>query len=365
MIKTTVSSWFEQRIQLPGRMTFLPYYTTSPWGKEEAYFVFFSALPDFTGLRLHAWSPSEQRITAEVSLDRWNGIPLKVVSEELLTSVFLPDQEALLLPRAAELYRVSLHGGEPELVYRHHDSAMRIGGPGNRSTDGTLAAFGAYSLEAGTPERAELLVLDTKTLECRADLHFHGFFANHFQFQRDTDWLIFAHEGATETIPDRINRINWKTGEKQNLHRHEMSADGKLLECIGHEMTAGNTICAVRYPVSVLPGALVVMELDGSNYQAFDCDDYWHSSCNADGSVFAMDTMWWGNTKRKTEKEFDIIRIDRAAGTKEIVKTVHSDPSWQFRHPHPQLNAAGNRMLFIENSDADDTLGSITFREMR
>ena len=363
-MKTTVSNWREQRIQLPGRMTFLPYYTSSPWGKEEAYFIFFSVRPDFTGLRLHAWSPSEQKITADLSLDRWNGVPPKVVSEELLPSFFLPDQEVLLLPRGPELYRVPLHGGEPELVYRHSDSATRIGGPGNRSADGKLAAFGVYSLEPGKPERSGLLIFDTASLECLAALPFGGFFANHFQFQKDTDWLMFAHEGATETIPDRVNRINWKTGEKQVLHHHEISADGKLLECIGHEMTGGDTICAVRYPVSVLPGALVVMGLDGSNYTALDCDDYWHSSCNADGTVFAMDTMWWGNTKRKTEKEFDIIRIDRAAGTKEIVKTIHSDPTGQYRHPHPQLNAAGNRMLFIENSDTDDTLGSITFREM-
>lgn len=129
-------------------------------------------------------------------------------------------------------------------------------------------------------------------------------------------------------------------------------------------MTAGETVCAVRYPVSVLPGALITMNLDGSGCGALDCDDYWHSSCNADGTVFAMDTMWWGCTKRKTPLEMDIIRIDRKAGTKEIVKTIHSDPKQQYRHPHPQLNAAGNRLLFIENSDTDDTLGSITLRTL-
>ena len=364
-MKTISSTWQEQRIQLPGRMTFLPYYTASPWGKEEAYFIFFSARPDFTGVRLHAWSPSEERITAEIPLNNWDGIPASIVSEQLIGSTFLPDQEALLLPRGAELYRVPLRGGAPEMVYRHHDVSMRLGGPCCRSADGKLATFGAYFPESGTPEQVELIVLDAVSFERRALLPFGGFFANHFQFQKNTDWILFAHEGATETIPDRINRINWKTGEKQLLHHHEVSADGKLLECIGHEMTGGNTVCAVRYPVSVLPGALVAMDLDGGNYAVLDCDDYWHSSCNADGTVFAMDTMWWGNTKRKTEKEFDIIRIDRAAGTKEIVKTIHIDPAGQYRHPHPQLNAAGDRLLFIESSDADASLGSVTLREIR
>ena len=50
--------------------------------------------------------------------------------------------------------------------------------------------------------------------------------------------------------------------------------------------------------------------------------------------------------------------------TKEIVKTIHSDPKQQYRHPHPQLNATGNRLLFIENSDTDGTLGSITLRTL-
>ena len=364
-MKNITSSWLEQRIQLPGRMTFLPYYTSSPWGKEEAYFIFFSARADFTGLRLHAWSPAEQRITEETDLILWEGLPADMVSGQLISSAFLPAQETLLLPRGAELFRVPLHGGAPEMIYRHPDASMRLGGPCCRSANGKLLAFGAYFPAAGTPERVELIVLETASFDCKAVLPFGGFFANHFQFQRDTDWLLFAHEGATETIPDRINRVNWRTGERQTLHRHEVSPDGQLLECIGHEMTGGDTVCAVRYPVSVLPGALVAMNLDGGNYTVLDCDDYWHCSCNADGTVFAMDTMWWGNTKRKTEKEFDIIRIDRAAGTKEIVKTIHIDPVGQYCHPHPQLNAAGDRMLFVESSDADSSLGSITFREIR
>ena len=47
-MKMVSSSWNEQRIQIPGRMTFLPYYTSSPWGENEAYFLFYSTLPDFS-----------------------------------------------------------------------------------------------------------------------------------------------------------------------------------------------------------------------------------------------------------------------------------------------------------------------------
>lgn len=364
-MKTIVSDWKEQRIQLPGRMTFLPYYTTSPWGKDETYFIFFSVLPDFSEIRLHAWSPEENRAISEIELTGWNGRAPAVVSEELITSVFLPEQESLLLPRGADLFRISLRSGAVELVYRHPEQSARLGGPGGRSPDGKLTAFGAFLPAEGTPEISQLLIFETSAFRIEAKHEFRNFFANHFQFQHGSDWLLFAHEGPTETIPDRLNRINRKTGERQLLHRHETAPDGKLLECIGHEMTGGNAVCAVRYPVSTLPGALVVMNPDGSGYTELDRDDYWHSSCNADGTIFAMDTMWWGHTKRQTPHEMDIIRIDRKAGTKEIVKTVHSDPAKQYRHPHPQLNADGKRLLFIENSDADAALGSVTLRELR
>lgn len=363
-MKTVASDWREQRIELPERMTFLPYYTTSPWSVGEEYFIFFSAGRGFSGIRLHAWSPAEEQIVAEVELSGWNGLPEPVAGEELLSAVFLQGSECLLLPRGADLYRVALRSGSVELVYRHPERTMRLGGPGSRSRDGKFAAFGAYYPVTGTPELTDLIVLDTSGFRLKARHEFQNFHANHFQFQLDSDWILFAHEGATETIADRMNRINWKTGVRQLLHRHETAPDGTLLECIGHEMSGENIVCAVRYPVSVLPGALVTMNPDGSDYTVLDCDDYWHCSCNADGTVFAMDTMWWGKSKRRTPFVPDIIRIDRRAGTKEIIKTIHANPVAQHRHPHPQLNAAGNRLLFIEDSHSDPAFGSITFREL-
>lgn len=96
-------------------------------------------------------------------------------------------------------------------------------------------------------------VFDAATFAEVGACEFHGFHAAHFQFIGDSEWLLFAHEGKTEGISDRLNRLNWRTGERQVLHRHETAPDGTLLECIGHEMTGGDTVCAVRYPVSRLP----------------------------------------------------------------------------------------------------------------
>lgn len=362
-MQTVSSKWSEQRIRIPGRMTFLPYYTSSAWGKHEEYFLFFSALPDFSRSWLHTWSPAERRITAEFELKDWNGLPPRLHSELLLSAVLLPERRLVLVPLREKLCAVSLDGGSVTEVWRGSDAAMRLGGPGNLSRDGKLVAFGEYPQDFSAARHISLTILETSTFQPVGTQEFHDFNANHFQFMDNSDWLLYAHEGPTETIPDRVNRINWRTGERQLLHRHETGPDGTQLECIGHEMTRGETVCAVRYPVSVLPGALVAMRTDGGAYTVLDCDDYWHCSCNADGTVFALDTLWWGNTRRKTAYEIDIIRIDSKAGTKEIVKTIHSDPKEQYRHPHPQLNATGDKLLFIENGD-DDATGSVTLRTL-
>ena len=72
-MKMVSSNWLEQRIQIAGRMVFLPYYTSSPWGKQEEYFVFFSALPDFSRAWLHTWSPRRECMTAEFELVNGGG----------------------------------------------------------------------------------------------------------------------------------------------------------------------------------------------------------------------------------------------------------------------------------------------------
>lgn len=60
----------------------------------------------------------------------------------------------------------------------------------------------------------------------------------------------------------------------------------------------------------------------------------------------------------------DIIRLDIRARTKEIVKTGFSVPSGQHRHPHPQLDSTGRRLLFMENSPESDQLALITLAEL-
>lgn len=355
--------WVEHRVSTPGRHNFLPYYTTSPWSADESYFVFYSVLPDFSRVWLGTYAITGGE-TIERELSSWNGRAARidaesgprhdcggrVVEEELLASVFLPEQEKMLIPRGNELRLVSLNDGSDVRCYQYGDEEFRIGGPGTLSLDGRYVAFGLYRPNWGTPNCSRMVVLDTRDWSETSSFDFGEFFANHFQFTERPDWMIYAHEGPTENIADRVNLLNWRTGERKLLHAHVRDEKtGRILECIGHEKAAGPVVAAVRYPVSDLPGGMMILNFNGGSRLA-DADDYWHCSGTPDGRIFTLDTMWWGHSRRRKENQMDIILLNLPDGTKQILRTIHSNPERQFRHPHPQPNRDGTRVLFIQNA---------------
>ena len=52
--------WREQRLAVPGRHTFLPYYTNPPWLAGEERFLFFTTAPDFSRPQLGVYNPALQ-----------------------------------------------------------------------------------------------------------------------------------------------------------------------------------------------------------------------------------------------------------------------------------------------------------------
>ncbi len=369
-MKAAQTNWVEHRIDIPGRFNFLPYYTSSSWSSDERYFVFFSSLPDLSRTWICTYTPATRTITEKFELtgrDQLNPAtagngadPMPDGSiytlerqreEELLTAVWLPEREELLIPHCNRLLRVCLADGRQTELYTFEDPAFRLGGPGTVSRDGKLAAFGAYFPADRTPTRNLVVVIDTETGAEVGRHDFGEFFANHFQFTADPDLLLYAHEGPTRAIDDRLNLLAWRTGERRLLHRHERSAaTGEIVECIGHEMVAGDRFCAVRYPDSEIRSGLLLVTPDGFTRLLVE-DDCWHCAGNADGSFLVYDTMWWGHSTRKTEYQFDILRVNAATGEKELLCSVESRPQRQCMHPHPHLNAAGNRVLLIRIAD--------------
>ncbi|MPM88613.1 hypothetical protein SDC9_135717 [bioreactor metagenome] len=313
------------------------------------------------------YSPGERRIEREFRLPDWSGKGYRESVDYQCSAVVHWEEELLILPRRAALYGVSLRDGSVNLLHREdgRDDCW-ISGTGTISPDRRYCAFPLFHPPHATPSRVEMLIFSLPDFRLVRRHDFGGFLANHFQFTYDPEYIMYAHEGPTRRIPDRINRIHWLSGRCECLHEHLFDLEsGEMLECIGHEMAApgADMICAVRYPDSRIRAAILLLDCDGRNCRELDCDDYWHVSCDPSGTVFAADTMWWSHARRREENRTDIIRIDAAAGTKEIVKTIRTFEKGQHRHPHPQLDSTGNRLLFMENSPESDEFASVTLLE--
>lgn len=346
---------------------FLPYYTNSSWAPDGGRFLFFGVDRELGNPSFGVCRPGGAGIEREFPLAGWSGKGYRETVDYQCSAVVLWEEELLVLPRGAALYGVSFGDGTERPLYREEGRAgCWISGTGTISGDRRFCAFPLFHPPHETPSRVEMLIFSLPEFRLVKRHDFGGFLANHFQFTRDAEFIMYAHEGPTRRIPDRINRIHWPSGRCECLHEHLFDLDsGEMLECIGHEMAApaADTICVVRYPDSRIRAAILLLDTDGGNCRELDCDDYWHVSCNPDGTVFAADTMWWSHARRREENRSDIIRIDAAAGTKEIVKTIRTFEKGQHRHPHPQLDASGGRLLFMENSPLSDDFASIAFLE--
>lgn len=360
--------WREQRLYFPGRHTFLPYYTGSPWLAGEESFLFCSVTQEFRHPQLGICSAATGNVEKRFELADWNEEDPAYLIDDLVNSAIRRESDDVFVPRGPALYSVSLLTGECRLLRREDPGdGGWFGGPATFSPDGKYCAIPFYRPPRHRPSRSEMLIFELPDFRLIRRHDFGDFVANHFQFLADSEYIMYAHEGQTQTIFDRINRIHWPSGRRECLHQHLCDLDsGELLECIGHEMAAqhANRICAVRYPDSRIRATILLLDQDGTNCRELDCDDYWHVSCTPDGTVLAADTMWWGRSRRRTPNQMDIIRLDTCAGTREIVKTVHSIDKGQHRHPHPQLDSSGRRLLFMENSPESDELASVTLMEL-
>lgn len=346
----------EYMVGTPGRKNFLPYYTTSPWGLNDEYFVFFSESTDNSAPLLVLFFPDSGKTEQRKELTLWRDLSDNTKEEELLCSVLLPESQTMLIPRANTLIKLNIQNGSTKEVYAA-GTEYRVGGPLGLSRDGKYLCGGLYpaKMEAGdVPAETGVFVFDTHSDKIVFSSVIN-FFATHFQFFPDSRLILFCHEGKTETVPDRLNIMDWHTGEHHNLYRQIHDADGNLVEYVGHEKIAGNKVAAVRYPVSQITFGLIMFDPVTGNTALVDADDYWHCSSNASGRRLVMDTMWWGNASRKIENFSDIILLEPESGRKKILKTVRTNPAKQIFHPHPQLNADGNKVLFIGCTGSDES----------
>lgn len=341
--------WGDTEITLPDRHCFLPYYTASPWGKDDAgkFLIFLAANADFTRLWLCSYRPESGTVTEHCELLSRRNAPENY--EEPLNSLWLNEERALLMPRGGELVKTRIDSGDAETVYRYPTPGYVLRGAA-QNRERTRFAYGAYRNSMNEPPlNVRLLVLDAQTSTVVSEVDFGRFYAGHFQFTGKEGVMLYCHEGNTLGIDDRLRLLDVEKKQTRILYHHARHVEtGALLECVGHEFVTSTVICAVRYPDSPgLPGGLLLVDPDGKALFA-DADDYWHCAGNDDGTVFVMDTMWWGNSKRKTPYHSDIVRIDFRTGVKQIIYSMETETLSQFNHPHPQLTPDGDTVLFLQ-----------------
>ncbi len=346
-----------------GAKNFLPYYTSSPWSSGEDFILYYSDKESARAPELRAFFHEEGRDEKLADLAPWTSRSFFEREDELLHGVFLSKSLRLLAPLGNRLLSIELASGQVHELFRAEEGAT-LGGPFCSDRGQTLlAGFIHQRLPDGSLNHAQttVFVLDLRSnaIVSKVELPLN---ANHFQFLPGSDELLFAHEGKTETIPDRLNCLDWRSGKAKCIYKQAHDAEGRLLEFIGHEKVAGSKVVAVRYSVSLIEPGIVLVDPKTCEGSLVDSGHYWHSSSNLKGDVFAMDTMWWGRNSPRGRNQIDVVVFDSRSGRRHMMKSIEANTERQAFHPHPSLNDAGDKLLFcVKDNALTDSFSSKIF----
>ncbi len=338
-----------------GAKNFLNYYTSSFWALDDRWFMYFSETSGRAVLR--RYHPTERRDELRLDLSRWVAADEETREDELLNAVFLARTDRLILPLGNRLEVVDLGAGRLRTLHVG-PAEIKFRGPLHVSADERYLVAGLYpaaksdyrTVPARRPTPYLIYDLQTEKVAAEGVLELY---ADHFQFMPDGERILFAHEGAAETVPDRLNLLHWREGRMECIHAQETDAAGALIEYVGHEMVAGELVVAVRYPVSKTAqfGLLRVDPRTGRG-GLIDADDYWHAASDERGEKYVMDTMWWGRSSRRAEHRSDIVLVEPGAGRKQVLASIASNVRSQAYHPHPRFNRRGDQVILVAQVDA-------------
>ena len=335
----------ERKIGFAGNVNFVPYYTNSSWNATDDAFYFFTMPCDDVTPTLCVYHVDTDTSERLFDLEFFT---FEKGSVDLFPAVILPNRSLMIYGNDEMIAVADLKNGRQEIkitLEKRHIHGCCI------SPDERYLCYGVFDDYAVT----DIHVVDTLNSEWKdvavktVDMH-----ANHFQFFPNGDEILFAHEGTTEKIPDRLNWLNWKTGETRCLHRHAFDDQGRQIECIGHEQVAGNKVLAVRFPVSQMDFGIIVVDPKTGSCELVDQGDYWHASSDKNGERFVMDTMWWGNSRRRMPL-FDITLFDMKERKRFVLKTFEAGSiNNQMYHPHPHFDGTGKKILYSVHPKGTD-----------
>jgi len=355
----------EQRlIGYDNALNFLPYYTSDVWSRDEKYFVFYCQKDG--RISLNTYSPGKDSYERVLDLDRWasSAFSKKDRYADMVCSSLVRDTETVLISFDNQICHVSIPGKSVHFSKAKFPEGTLLTGPFNVSQDGKYLTGVNLTNSDALPKKTSLFVYEITTEEIVFLKEFE-FWANHPQFFANSDRILFCHEGATERIPDRMHLLEWRLGLHYPIYPQQHNTEGELIECIGHEMIAGDKAITVRYPVSKMAsGAIILVDPMTKNGEVLDHDDYMHVASNAAGDLFVMDTCWWGNTVRKTDAESDVILFDNRTKEKSILATVCCTMNNQAYHVHPRLNMKGDIVLCSSKESVSSDNAKILYLQL-
>ncbi len=194
-------------------------------------------------------------------------------------------------------------------------------------------------------------VIDVKTGETYdiMAVHFEEPYpvANHHMIcPTDPTLMFFAHEGTTQYIPDRL----WvaKLGEEPyNIAYQSVDANGKVLDCFGHEFWApdGDGLYFVKYSLSPSsPKGVCYVSLDDIEnpevlYSKFP---YWHVSCSPDERYITSDTQ--------SGSYSGVCLIDTETDEEILIYKAQTYRQTHPGHPHPAFNTESDALCFNDHN---------------
>lgn len=183
--------------------------------------------------------------------------------------------------------------------------------------------------------------------------------ADHFHFcPHDENWIGFSHEGACDTVPDRMWGWHPTLAPEGKCIFNQQSDDPQHPLCVGHERWCFHETFAlvVAYGESVVgPRGLYEIFPDGRPARLVSQGDRdWHCNVSRDGRWAVVDTAGPHDMPGKgwegVNGESDIVLVEMKSGARTFL--AHSRSGKGQAHPHPVFSPDGRWIYFNKVNDA-------------
>lgn len=251
---------------------------------------------------------------------------------------------------------------EPRVIYRP-PAGSRIDPLVSLRSDGRRLLF--YQVTE-SKEKYSIIEVDVETGRATVVLE-ETWWVNHAHYcPFDESWIGFCHEGACETIPDRLWAWHAEQAPKGRLLFDQRWGKPEAELSLGHERWCFHDRSALVVAYGISPGRVRgIYEVfpDGRPSRLVsEGDRDWHVAPSQDGRWAAVDTTGphdapgkgWENNDANASS--DILILDMRTGRRRFL--ARSRQMRHPSHPHPVFDPAG-RWIYYNELDVTRTLNRV------